>query len=320
MPTPNISEAVVMTLNNLKSKFYDNMSNNMELLKRLRKNGNMSKSMDGGRAIQLDLEYAENGTVKRYSGYEALDISPSEVFSAVTFPWRQMAAAVSMSGLESLINSGDSARYNQWAKRIDNAMKSMMNVMSSDIYSDGTADGGKQVGGLQLLVPDVNTNTVGGIDANAWSFWRNQVYDFSNLSLTPSTATIQNAMNLLSLATSRGADKTDLIVADNTFYNFYWSSLQAIQRITSSGDGAAGYSNLKFMGSDVVCDGGIWGSAPPGMYFLNTKYLYFFTHPKRDFAPMEKRGSVNQDAETQLILWAGNMAVSNRLLQGRMVL
>lgn len=318
-PNINYGEATVMTLNKLRPKIHDNVTSHAALLRRLKKKGNMSKE-DGGREIQHDLEYAENQTVKRYSGYELLDISPSDVFSAVTYPWRQMAVAVTMSGLEDLINSGNSARYNQWGKRIDNAVKSITNAIASDIYSDGTADGGKQIGGLQLLVPDNPLNTVGGIDANVWDFWRNTVYSFAANGVTPGSNRIQASMNATYLNTTRGSDTVDLIVADNTYYTYYWESLQQIQRITSAdGVGQAGYASLKFMGADVIFDGGLWGYAPPGMYFLNTDYLYFCTHKDRDFVPLDKRGSINQDAETQLITWAGNMGITNRILQGRIV-
>ncbi|MCG7492471.1 phage major capsid protein [Thalassobius sp. Cn5-15] len=318
-PNVNYGEATVMTLNKLKKKIYDNVTSHAALLRRLKSKGNMMKE-DGGREIQLDIEYAENQTVKRYSGYQQLDISPSEVFTAVTFPWRQMAVAVTMSGLEGLINSGDSARYNQWGRRIDNAIKSMTNAIASDIYSDGTADGGKQIGGLQLLVPDNPLNNVGGIDANVWDFWRNGVYSFAANGVTPGQNRIQSAMNSMYLNTTRGSDRTDLIVCDNTYYSYYWESLQQIQRITSAnGTAQAGFESLKFMGADVMFDGGLWGYAPPGMYFLNTDYIYFCTHKDRDFTPLDKRGSINQDAETQLITWAGNMCISNRILQGRIV-
>lgn len=48
--------------------------------------------------------------------------------------------------------------------RIGNAERTFRNNLSNDMYSDGTADGGKQIGGLQLLVSDVNNSgTVGGM-------------------------------------------------------------------------------------------------------------------------------------------------------------
>lgn len=318
-PNANFGEATVMTLNKLRPKIHDNVTGHTALMRRLKKKGKMGTE-DGGREIQHDIEYAHNGTVKRYSGYELLDISPQEVFTAVTFPWRQAAVAVTMSGLEGLINSGNSARYKQWGKRIDNAVKSITNTIALDVYSDGTADGGKQIGGLQLLIPDNPLNVVGGIDANNWDFWRNTVYSFGANGVTPGANRIQAAMNATYLNTTRGSDTVDLIVCDNTYYTYYWESLQQIQRITSSdGSAQAGFASLKFMGADVMFDGGVWGYAPPGMYFLNTDYLYFSTHKDRDFVPLDKQGSVNQDAMSQLIAWAGNMCITNRKLQGRIV-
>lgn len=46
--------------------------------------------------------------------------------------------------------------------RIGNAERTMQNNLSNDCYSNGTADGGKQIGGLQLLVSDVNNSGVVG--------------------------------------------------------------------------------------------------------------------------------------------------------------
>ena len=44
-------------------------------------------------------------TYKRYSGYETLNISPSDVFTGAEFNYAQAAVAVSISGLEMLQNS-----------------------------------------------------------------------------------------------------------------------------------------------------------------------------------------------------------------------
>jgi hypothetical protein len=105
----------------------------------------------------------ENGTYKRYSGYDTLNITPSDVFTAAQYPIAQAAVAVSISGLEMLQNSGKEKMIDLLESRINNAERTMRNNMSNDCYSDGTADGGKQIGGLQLLVANVNNSgTVGG--------------------------------------------------------------------------------------------------------------------------------------------------------------
>ena len=302
----------------IKSRGRKQRSKNNALLKRLERKGNV-KTVDGGRTIVQELEYAENGTYKRYSGYEALDISPSDVFTGAEYNYAQAAVAISISGLEELQNSGEEAIINLLAGRIKNADRTLMNNIALDIYSDGTADGGRQIGGLQLLVAAVNTNTVGGINAGTYTFWQNKVFSsLTNGGSPASSANIQSYMNRLYLQLVRGADSPDLIVADNNYYRLYLESLQAIQRIAGDSEASAGFNSLKYMNSDVVLDGGFGGGAPTNtMYMLNTDYLFFRPHAKRNMVPIgDDRYAVNQDAMVKLIGFAGNMTTSNRFLQG----
>jgi hypothetical protein len=275
------------------------------------------KTVSGGRTIVQELEYAENGTYIRYSGYEVLDVSPSDVFTAAEFDYKQAAVAVSISGLEMLQNSGPNAVIDLLESRIGNAEKTMKNNISTDMYSAGTASGGKQIGGLQLLVADSSsTGTVGGISRTTWSFWRNL---FTNLGSSSFTSTnIQGYMNAMYVQLVRGADKPDLIIGDNNTWTAYLGSLQTIQRITDDKLGQAGFQTLMYMGAPVVLDGGYGGGAPANhMYFLNTDYLYWRPHADRNMVPLDPdRFSVNQDAMVKLIGFAGNMTLSNAFLQG----
>lgn len=70
--------------------------------------------------------------------------------------------AVKINGLELLKNSGREKVIDLLEARIKNAEKTMLNNLSTGVYSDGTGTGGKQIGGLQLLVSDAGTGTVGG--------------------------------------------------------------------------------------------------------------------------------------------------------------
>lgn len=318
-PNTDFSEIVTTTLRNRSKRLEDNVSKNNALLSRLRKRGKV-KPVSGGRTIVQELEYAENGTFKRYSGYEVLNIAPSTVFTAAEYNYAQAAVAVSMSGLEGLQNSGDNAVIDLLESRIGNAERTMTNNIAVDCYSDGTADGGKQIGGLALIVDTTPlTGVVGGIDAANWSFWRNVAYDSTTDGGAAATsANIQSYMNRVYLQLVRGADKPDLIVADNNYYRFYLESLQAIQRVASDEMAQAGFESLKYMGSDVVLDGGYGGGASANrMFFLNTNYIYFRPHKDRNFVPIGgERMAVNQDAMVKLIGFAGNMTTSNRFLQG----
>lgn len=320
MTSPNIDEITTTTLRKRSKKLADNVSNNTALLSRLKSKSKV-KPVSGGRTILQELAYQENGTYKRYAGYEALDITPSDTFTSAEYNLKQAAVAVLMSGLEMLQNSGDEAVIDLMESRIENAEITMTNNISTDIYSDGTTDGGRQIGGLQLLVSDAGTGTVGGINSSTWSFWQNYVFDFSSNSLTAGATTIQQAMNTTWLNVKRNRDEPDLAVADNVYFNYYWQSLQAIQRIQNEDMAKAGFTNLKFMNMDVVADGGRGGDAPSShMYMLNTDFLFFRPHSKRNFVPLSPdRYSTNQDAVVKLLAFAGNMTSNNRFLQAVMV-
>ena len=163
---------------------------------------------------------------------------------------------------------------------------------------------------------------MGGISRATWAFWRNQ--KFSGLTdggAAITSANIQSYMNQLYLRTVRGADKVDLIVADNAMYILYLQSLQAIQRITSEDTAMIGFNTLKYMTSDVVFDGGFGGGTPANtMYFLNTNYLFFRPHRDQNFEPIgDERTNSNQDAIIRLVGFAGNMTMNNAFLQGVLV-
>jgi hypothetical protein len=338
MASPGLSEIVTTTLRNRTGKLADNMSKNIALLNRMNKRGTINTA-DGGRTIVQELEYAENSTFTRYSGYQVLNISPSDVFTAAEFDWKQAAVAVTASGLEADVqNTGTEAIIKLVASRVRNAEKTMQNNLWSDMYSDGTAS--NQIGGLQLLVADnASSGTVGGINRATYAFWRNQYYDAtSDGGSAATTANIQKYMNTVYNRTVRGTDKPDLILADTNYYNLYLGSLQAIQRIASDEMAQAGFTSLKYMAADVVLDGFPLGSgsnlpntgiAPAGganaasaagcpvnhMYFLNTEYIHWRPHVNRNMVPLETVNSINQDATVKLLVWAGNMTLSNGFLQ-----
>jgi len=322
MPSPNLSEIVTTTLRNRTGVLSDNVTNNTVLLYRLKERSNV-KPVSGGRTIVQELQYAQNGSYKRYSGYDVLDISPQDVFTAAEFDIKQVAVSVSISGLEELLNSGPEQIIDLLEARIENAENSMINGLSTDVYSDGTADGGKQIGGLQLLIADApSTGTVGGINRATWSFFRNIKFSgTSDGSGAVTSANIQSYMNRLYVQLVRGRDAPDLIVADNNYWRLYLESLQSIQRITNEKLASAGFMNLKYMNADVVLDGGVGGSAPANhMYFINSKYVFFRPHKERNMTPIGgDRFSVNQDALVKLIGWAGNLTTSGPKFNGVLI-
>jgi hypothetical protein len=324
-PNPNIGDIVATTLENRSKKAADNVTRNNALLNRLEKKGT-ARPFSGGREIWQEIEYAQNNTIGWYSGYEVLNVSPSNIFTAATFPIRQAAVAVSISGLEELQNSGPEQMIDLIAGRVKNAESTLSALIAQGLYSDGTTP--KAIGGLQYLVNATPASSVGGIDANVWPFWQNIAYGaVTNGGAAATSANIRRYMDSVYVQLVRGTDKPDLIVGDNTMWRLFNESLQPIQRIANADMANAGFSTITYMDNiPVVLDGGFQGNtgdpvpiggAPSGyMYMLNTSYLQYRPHADRNFVPLNPdRYSINQDAVVKLMAWAGNLTVSNRRLQ-----
>jgi hypothetical protein len=316
MASPNLSEIITTTLRNRSGELADNVSKGNPLLHKLKEKGGWKPAT--GRSIVQELEYAES-TFQWFSGYETLNITPSDVLSAAEFNWKQGAAPLSISGLERDVqNTGKEAIINLLESRIKVAMKTLKNNVTIGMYSDGTGTGGKQIGGLQLLVADTPTSgTVGGIDRQNYTFWRNQTFDCSDVAAT-TAANIQSYMNTVMLRCTRGDDRPDMILASLTKYNFFWQSMQAIQRVTDTSKGTAGFTSLAFANNVPVYYEDSSGITSGHMYFLNTDYIFLRYAPDRLFEAQDAVRPVNQDAETVVIHFAGNMTCSNCSLQGVM--
>ena len=319
MANPNLSELITTTARYRNKFITDNVSQSAALLTRLKTKGKM-KMVDGGRDIVTELDYQENATFGWYSGYDTINITPQDVLSGANWDWKQAAISVAFSGLEAEVQNAGKEQYIDLVEgRMENAERSMMNNISAGVYSDGTGSGGKQIGGLQLLIADTNsTGSPGNISRVNYSFWRNVSYDATTDGGAAATsANIGSYMNRVWVQVVRGNDKPDLIVADNNYWRLYLESLQAIQRIGSSDVAEAGYSTLKYMNADVVLDGGYGGDAPTNhMYFINTNYIKFCTAKQRNFVMLEDKSSVNQDATVRIMVWAGALTMSNALTQG----
>jgi len=309
MATPNLSEIITTTLRNRSKQLADNVTNHNPLLNRMRERGNMTTVT--GRDIVRELEYASNGTVAFYNGYEVLDTSPQDVITSATFDYKQLAGSVTISGLEQIKNSGTEAIINLLESRIGVLEKSMENTLATSLFSDGTGTSSKEVGGLQLLVADAGTGTVGSINSSTYSFWQNSQTTATSNAF--STTNIQSDMNGQYINLVRGTDAPDLIVSGNTPYTTFLATLQTIQRVSDSRMAELGFTSVKYLNADVVYDS---SCAATRMYFLNTNYLRLETAAGRDFVPGEQKSSVNQDALVVPMLWAGNLTCSNRSLQG----
>jgi hypothetical protein len=318
MAFPNVSDIIATTIENRSAKIADNVTKNNAVLAQLSQKGRI-KTVSGGSKIFQELSFAENANAGWYSGYDLLPVAAQDVISAAEFDFKQAACPVTISGLDMLKNAGKEQIIDLLEGRITVAESTMSNLVSGGLYSDGTAAGGKQIEGLNKAVAMVNTNTYGAIDANTWVFWRNKVMDQTAAQMTATA--IQGYFNTMWGQLVRGSDRPDLIMVDAGVWGVYLASLQAMQRFTGTETGKLGFPTIKYMDADVVLDGGIGGFCPTNTaFFLNTNYLHYRPHSARNMTSLnpKNRYAINQDAEVQILAWAGNLTCSGRQFQGRM--
>lgn len=318
-PNSTFTELVSTTFRKHRKEIKDNISANNALLKRLYDKGNYRKE-DGGLTIACPLDYAQNGTYQRYSDWDVLNISASDVISAAEYQWRQIAMNVVSSGRDLRINSGESRIINLAKARLKNAIRTFKNNFSVDAYSDGTLS--NQVNGLQALVADAGTGTVGGINSSTYPFWQNTVQSAAaplqgGGAIVVSATTIESLMLPLWLQLTRGDDKPDLIVMSNDYFTFYETSQTSLKRYTEGNSANGGFVSLKYKSADVIFDGGSGIPAAHG-YFLNSDYMELVVHRDADLEIVEDIRPVNQDGAVVPILWMGNFTCANRFLQGVM--
>lgn len=321
MPTPSsvFTEMVTTTLRAVPEMTpADNVSGNNALYSRLKTKGKIKKQ-SGGYEIQVPLDYAENGTFQRFSGYDTFSVAGSDVLTSAKFNWCQSVVSITASGAELRMNSGKEAMTDLVKARITNAKRTASNKMSLDIYSDGALT--NQIGGLAHLIQNAGTGTVGGIDSSTYTFWKNKFTEAAGTN-TISKTTIKGEMMKTWLQLVRGNDKPDLGIASHDFYTMFWESLSDLQRYkpVDSNKGVAGFESLLFQDMPVIFDtNSNFGTTAEKMYFLNTNYLGLTEMAGAQWQVDEERKSVNQDAVVIPIFWMGQMTCSNRALQGALI-
>jgi hypothetical protein len=313
------SELVSTTYRAHRKDIADNVTKHNALYRKLKEAGK-TRVEDGGLSVVEPLEYASNSTYQRYSGFDVLAINAVDVISAAEYPWRQVAVSIAISGYEMRVNSGENRIINFVKAKVKNAQNSMANGLSNDLYSDGTA--ANQINGLQALVADLGTGTVGGINSSTYAFWQNVVQSAAaplqgGAAITPSANTIESLMLPLWIRLTRGADTPDLIVMSDDYFSFFEQSQTSLKRYTADENGRAGMISMKYKTADVFFDSS--GGIPAAhAYFLNTNYMDLVVHRDANMTMLEEVESINQDAMVRTIVWMGNATVSNRSLQGVM--
>lgn len=321
MAEPGLSEIITTTLRKRQKVLRDNITNNNAVLLSMEKQGSIVEE-DGGRTIIEEMWYAENGTFIRYDGGQILNTSYNPTQTSSEFDWKQFAGAVVITGKEERMNAGSERSINLLDGRIKALEYTLKNNYNSDMLSNGTADGGKQIGGLALIISKTPTSgSVGGIDRSAASgaFYRN--FKFNTTTDAPASGTATNVGNIKDyltyciINTTRGTDKVKMLLQGATHYRLLMGAMQSIQRIMDPAMAKAGFTGIEYEGIPCILGGGVSFGGESLVqddltYGLNTEFLKMRVHRDANMEPLPEVQSINQDSKVQITVFMGNMTAS----------
>jgi len=104
---PNYTDIIATTIQSRSGKLADNVLRQNAALDAIDKRGNV-KLFSGGNVITQELIYNDPGTINAgsYSGFDVIDITPNSPITAAVFDIKQYSSAITMSGLDQLMNAG----------------------------------------------------------------------------------------------------------------------------------------------------------------------------------------------------------------------
>src|SRR3954466_13708776 len=149
MPNINTNAAyqqiLSMAVEDRSSSYEDLVSNNNALLAVLRRKG-LWHTYSGPR-IRQTLQIAKQ-VAQWYSGYDQLLNPAIDLFNDAFFDPKMVVVPIILSLQEILNNEGENQLIDVFQTYMEAAEKALQDAMDAGIYSDGTANGGKQITGL----------------------------------------------------------------------------------------------------------------------------------------------------------------------------
>ena len=235
-----------MSLEDRSSGYEDLVSNNNALLAVLRRKG-LWQTYDGP-TVRQTLQIGKQ-SAQWYSGYDQLLNPAIDLFNDAVYTPKQVVVPVILSMQEILNNQGEQRIMNVFSSYISAAERALEDAMDAAIYSDGTANGNKQLTGLGDCGPD-HRPTPASMAASSRvdnAIWRTSTYDahsfMAAIDTQVNSTTIRPMLNYIMTRQSRGRDYADLLLMSPEHYAAYDAATIAIQRQTSNTSlGTLGFS------------------------------------------------------------------------------
>lgn len=327
-PNVNYQQVLSMALEERSSSWQDIVSDAIPLFDVLRRKG-LWETYSGPRIRQtLLIDLPE---IQWYAGYDFLANPPRELFNDAYFTPKMAAVPISLTMEEILNNEGPNQILPVMREYIRAAEIGLTQGLEASLFSDGSAFGGKEIGGLDVAIPETPTNVYGGIDRNAHAIWQTGSYDissdFAGIGTAFDATTAKSIYDEVMGDLTRGSRSPDLILASKQHWDAYSSATMAVQRITNeNGVGRLGFRTLEYVGpggrAEIVWGGGKGSQMPDDTtFFIETDSFRMRYNADRNFDTLfdgDGQKPINQDAIAQFVGWMGELTMTNPNFHARL--
>jgi len=342
-----------LSIANYRKTLTDNIGSSNAALYEIMKS-DAYESCDGGTYIGEPLMYGL-APADSYSGYDELSTLPTDGVTQADYIWSQLASPIVYNMKEVFQNKNKivdivKARIKQSEMGIQEAFAQQFLWGN---YQNGGAittpyvspfNGSTGINPLPNLI-SYNTSgsvgtalTVGGINENSNSWWRNQ---FATSAATTYSGFIYELLNMYNTVALGTGGPPNLILMDQVTYqnaqHAYFSIYK--QNSTDAGNNYP-FENFKFKNARCVMDDKIpdFFTGAPGTevggivspstltygtaIFINTKFMKLRYLPERDWQMLtDENGKqfakpINGDSRVGHVAWMGNTTINNRRKQG----
>jgi hypothetical protein len=270
LPGQDVATIVATSLENIKPKLIDNLSTEDAFFYWINQKQRVDYE-DGGYVIREPLLYAGNNTIKSYYPGEYLETERPTGFTSLKYGWSFVGGTFTIDGPTEFMNSGKHGIINLVQGYIEQLRISFSQTMTDMFFGDGTGNNGADMHGLALLIEnDSAWSTVGDIDSNANTWWRNQFTDISgtNWGSGADNATIlaMAIKHVIKLCSKPGYGKPDGLMTCLDQYELYERALMSkiIYHMPGMADAKiaeAGFGGMRLDGIPVMFDQNLDGHA-----------------------------------------------------------
>ena len=323
MATPLSNFVTSVTKQNFLPVVVDNFYAGNVLFMRLK---GKRKSWSSGTQLRIPTQIAGRTQLGSYSGADVFGTAQEDVRQQFSINPSQYYANSTITGIQAAANKGKEAIVDLVTEELRSVSKALNDLMGTDLYGDGTGNGGKALTGLVAQVDDgTNVSTFQGLSRTTYPTLQ-------------STLSVQSgALGLDDLAASYdaaqvGSDQPTLGVTTPAVFSIIealytaTSRYQLVQQVgrvraTAAGlmpesagvSGNVGFTGLMFRGMPIILDDKCTSG---NLYMLNENYLDLYEMmPDAAFVSGAKDGfgwtgwkkPTNQDAVVSQFLWYGQL-------------